>query len=408
MSGPVLAPQVSRVARRAASMLALTLAGCAASPYSRGGGGVGPLAAHQVDWNPGHQRIVGVRAVADAGSDVVAFADGAATVLSGGRVVAVDSSVPAWVSAGTLPAADGSGTWIVGVDGEGQVRRLLGKKALEPVSDRFGLTGARVAEVATIGPGFAAFRLQDQIAVADGAHVTRYATGPLVELVGGGGRAAFESPAGTALSKSSGGDRLRVLDVASKGVSGYTAPTGRTAFVAMNTRGRLFVASTDAIWAEDLHGDLRLRFATSGSGGALHGLVASGDRVWFADGTELGLIEGDRVRETSGAGIDRAATLVGSPSGDVWTLTAGTLARWAAPSEHGPDWTATIAPVFHRACETCHRVGGEAGVSLATQADWERRGERIRRRVFVDGDMPPPDHPLSERDRAAIRAWLDR
>jgi hypothetical protein len=393
-------PKTNTNLLRAARILALGVAGCGASPYSRAGGGVGPLAAHQVDWNPGHQSIVGVRAVADAGNDVVAFADGAATVLSGGRVVAVDASVPRWISAGTLPAADGSGTWIVGVDGDGHVRRLLAKRTLELVSDRFGLSEACVSEVATLGPGSSGFRLHDQIAVADGAHVTRYATGPLATLVGGGGRAGF------------GGDRLRVLDVASKGVSAYAVPEaavgakGPAAFVAMTARGRLFVASLDAIWAEDERGDLRLRFRAAGK--ALHGLVASGDRVWFADGAELGVIEGGRVRETSGAGVNPAATLVGSPSGDVWTLTAGTLARWAAPSEHGPDWATTVAPVFQRACETCHRVGGEAGVSLATQEAWERRSDRIRRRVFVDGDMPPPGHPLSDADRAALRAWLDR
>ncbi len=153
-----------------------------------------------------------MRAVADTGGDVVAFADGAATVLMGGRVIAVDRSVPRWVAAGTLPAADGSGTWIVGVDGDGHVRRLFGKATLEPVSDRFGLAGDQVMSVATLGSAVAGFRLRDQIAVADGASVTRYATGLLASFAGGGGRAVL------------GGDPLRVFDVAGKRVAGVRRP----------------------------------------------------------------------------------------------------------------------------------------------------------------------------------------
>ena len=167
--------------RRAAATFAfgLALAGCAGSPRARTASGVTPLQLRAVEWNPGHAPIPFVRAVADSGSNVVVFGDGAATVLSGGRVVAVDRSVPRWVSAGTLPAADGSGTWIVGVDGDGRVRRLFGKSALEPVSERFGLGGNHVIGVASLGGAVAGFRLADGIAVADGTALTRFATGPL-------------------------------------------------------------------------------------------------------------------------------------------------------------------------------------------------------------------------------------
>jgi hypothetical protein len=382
-----------------ALLLGLALAGCAASPYSRAGGGVGPLHVRAVDWNPGNAPIAGVRAVADAGSDVVAFADGAATVLSGGRVVTVDRSVPRWVSAGTLPAADGSGTWIVGVDGDGRVRRLFGKSSLEPVSDRFGLGSEHVISVASLSGSVAAFRLQGEIAVADGATVTRYATGPLVSLAGGGGRAVL------------GGDPLRVFDVASRNVSSFAVPelspaAGGAAFAAVTPAGKLFVATADTVWGEDDHGDLRIRFEAKGM--TLHGLVASAERVWFADGPELGVIEGGRVRETSGARVSPAAQISGSPSGDVWTLTGGTLARFAIVDEGGPSWDETVAPAFRRACEACHRVGGEAGVALGTKEAWEKRRERIRKRVLVERTMPPPGRALADADREAIRAWIDR
>lgn len=379
--------------------LGLSLAGCAASPLSRAGGGVGLLHVRAVDWNPGRATIEGVRAVADAGGDAVAFADGAATVLSGGRVVAVDCSVPRWVSAGTLPAADGSGTWIVGVDGDGRVRRLFGKSALEPVSDRFGLGANHVVGVASLGGAVAGFRLQDEIAVADGAGVTRYATGALASFAGGGGRAAL------------GGDPLRVFDVARKQVSAFAVPEasssagpGRAAFVAVTPAGKLFVATPEVIWGEDERGDLRVRFEAPGM--TIHGLAAAGSRVWFAEGAELGVIEDGRVRETRGARMSPAATLAGSPSGDVWTLTGGALARYAVAAD--ADWDELVAPVFHRACEGCHRPGGEAGVVLATREAWEKRRRLIQKRVVADRDMPPPGKALTEADRAAIRAWIER
>ncbi len=385
----------------AAICLALGLAGCAASPHSRAGGGVTALHVRAVDWNPGQAPNTGVRAVADSGSDVVAFADGAATVLTGGRVVAVDRTVPRWISASTLPAADGSGTWIVGVDGDGKVRRLFGKSTLEPVSERFGLAGDHVESVAALGGTVAAFRLQDQIAVADGTSVTRYGTGVLSSFAGGGGRAAL------------GGDPLRVFDVAGKRVSAFAVPDasaaggpGRASFVAMTPQGKLFVATPDTIWGEDERGDLAIRFEARGM--TIHGLAASADRVWFADGAELGVIEGGAVRETTGARVSPAAQLAASPSGDVWTLTDGALARYAVADEGPPAWDESVAPVFRRACESCHKVGGEAGIALGTKEAWEKRRDRIRRRVLVDRDMPPAGHPLPDADREAIRAWLGR
>ena len=392
--------------RRAALLAAVGLAagvagtGCAASPYSRAGGGVTPLAVRAVDWNPGHEAITGVRAVADAGGDVVAFADGAATVLSGGRVVAVDRSVPRWVAAGTLPAADGSGTWIVGVDGDGRLRRLFGKARLEPVSDRYGLEGRHVLGIASLGGSSAGFRLEGEIAVADGASVTRYATGPLAWFTGGGGRAVL------------GGDPLRIFDAAKREVSSFAVPDlssdtgpGHAALAAVTPSGKLFVATPDTLWAEDERGDLRVRFEAEGE--TIHGLAAAGDRVWFADGPELGVIEGDRVRETKGAKVSPAAALTGSPSGDVWALTGGALARYAVATT-GPSWDETVAPVFHRVCEQCHRPGGGAGVTLSSEEAWEKKRAKLRQRVLVEHTMPPAGHPLTDAERAALRAWIER
>jgi hypothetical protein len=380
--------------RLPAALTALALSSCATSPSVPARGA---LQVRAVDWNPTHAPIAGVRAVADSGSDVVAFADGAATVLSGGRVVAIDHSVARWVFAGTLPAADGSGTWIVGVDGDGHVRRLLGKAKLETISDRFGLADARVSAVASLGGSAAAFLLENQIAVSDGAHVTRFATGPVTAMAGGAGRVAL------------GGDPLRILDSASKGVAAFAVPktaSGRARYVAVTTQGKVFYADRSAIWSEDERGDLSLSFRSPRD--AIHGVAASGDRIWFADGPELGVIEHGRVRVTSGANLSPNAIVAGSPTGDVWTLTDGALARYEAPSSSGPAWSETAGAVYQRVCVSCHQAGGEAGVSLATEEAWEKRRDKIARRVFIDRDMPPPPRTLTDADRAALRAWLDR
>src|SRR6185436_9613537 len=105
----------------------------------------------------------------------------------------------------------------------------------------------------------AGFRLSGEIAVADGARVTRYATGPLASLTGGGGRAAF------------GGDPLRVFEVEGKRVSAFAVPDlspaggpGPASFVAVSAAGKLFVATPEVIWAEDDKGDLRVRFEAPG------------------------------------------------------------------------------------------------------------------------------------------------
>lgn len=378
-------------------VLAAALAGCAASPHTRAGGGVTPLRVRAVEWNAGHAPLTGVRAVADGGGVAVAFADGAAAVIAGGAVVAVDRAVPRWTAAGTIPAADGTGSWIVGVDGGGKVLRLRGLRAFEPVSDRFGLAGERVLGVADLGGRSAAFRLADGVALVDGATVIRYASGPLAGLAGGNGHLAL------------GGATVRVLDAATHVVHAFALPgsPGAPLFVAVSAAGKLFVATPGAVYAENERGDLALRFESAG--GAIHGLAAAGERVWFADGGELGVLDGEgaraRVRETRGAQVPEGATLSGSPSGDVWTLAGGALGRYAVDDAKG--WDDTAAPVFRRACASCHGRGGEAGVDLSNAQAWERARDRIRRRVVVDRTMPPAGRALSDADREAIRAFLE-
>lgn len=319
-------------------LVALALSACATARA-----GVAPLEVRAVDWNPERAPIAPVRAVADLGDDVVVLSDGAATVLRGGHVVAVDRAVPRWIGAGTIPAPGGRGDWLVALDGAGGVRRVLRNGMLEPIADRFDLDGARVSSAGSLGGPAAAFRLDGAIAITDGAFVTRLASGPVASFACGGGRVAL------------GGAPVRVVEVATRRVSAFALPraTGSGAapapLVALSPKGMLFVATTDALWGEDAGGDLRVRFEARGH--SLHGLAVSADRVWFADGAELGVIEGDRVRETRGAGVRPDAALVGSSSGDVWVLSDGALARFAPADARRPAFEQAVLPVFRRACD---------------------------------------------------------
>ncbi|AUX37010.1 MULTISPECIES: cytochrome c [Sorangium] len=372
--------------------LALALAGCASSAASPRP----PLAVRPVAW-PAPGELGPVRAVADDGDRVVLFHDGAAAVFVNGALARVERAPHRWASAAVVPAPDGYGTWIVGVDAEGRLFRLPSRGAFEPVADLYGLERAAVRAAAGLGlGGGAAFALDGEIAVADGERVTRYAAGPLAAFAAGGGRVAFAL----------GGEEVLALDVAPRALRSYPLEAdGPAPLLAVTGAGALLAATPAALYAEDGAGVLRLRLRASA---ALHGLAVSGERVWFADGGELGVLDAAGTRATRGARLPEAGRLIGSPSGDVWLLAAGALRRFAADDAGaGPAWD-DIAPVFDRACARCHRPRGEGGVDLSTRAAWASLREAIARRVVEERTMPPPGHALSEADRARIRDFVER
>ncbi|WP_434043569.1 MULTISPECIES: c-type cytochrome [Sorangium] len=385
-------------APRALLALALALAGCAGQAAAP----APPLAVRPVAWPPS-AGLGPVRAVADDGRRVVLFHDGAAAVFVDGALARVERAPHRWVSAAALPAPDGHGTWIVGVDAEGRLLRLPGQGAFEPVADRYGLERAPVRAALGLGggdapvAGGAAFALDGEIAVADGVTVTRYATGPLAAFAAGGGRVAFAL-----------GDGLRALDVATRALRSYPLPDGPAPLLAVTGAGKLLAATPAALYEEDAAGVLRLRLRASA---ALHALAVAGDRVWFADGDELGVLDATGARETRGARLPRGGKLIGSPTGDVWLLASGALRRFSAgDGDAAPAWD-DLAPVVARACAPCHLPGGEGGVDLSTPAAWTTTTtlrESIARRVLEERTMPPPGRPLSEADRARIRAFVGR
>jgi hypothetical protein len=377
-----------------AASTALLLVGCGAAPHTRAAGAVTPLTVRAVPWNPSQAPVGRVSAVADAGSIVAVFGDAGATVLGSGAVVAVDRSVTDWASASTIAGADGAALWIVGVDRRGHLYYLRGSSAFEDVSARYGLDGRAFRAASMIDATRVGFLVAGGLAIADGRNVARYeGLPPLLDLAGGGGRGA-----------AMGTDLLVAFDPSLSAARSYAIPGVEA--VAVGADGRIYASTHRALYATKPDGELALVYDAEGD--SLHGLAASGAHVWFADGAELGIVEGDHVSETTGARVAADARLSPSSTGDVWVLSNGKLERYAraeAEPALATTWTTTLAPIFARVCSGCHQPNGSSGTDLSTAEAWESERAAIRDRVVVTATMPPQGHPLSDADRAAIRAW---
>jgi hypothetical protein len=212
-------------------------------------------------------------------------------------------------------------------------------------------------------------------------------------LAGNGGASAVLAP-----------ESVIRVDVATRATRAYPLP-GAIA-VALDDAGKLYAATSDALYAEDDRGELVLRFRATM--GAIHGLVASKGHIWFAEGSELGTIQKGSVLATSGANLPPDARLWPSTTSDVWLVSHGKLLRFAQGDGIGiAQWFSYIQPIFARACAKCHLPNGPAGVDLSTEAAWRARKSDIRERVVEERTMPPKGHPLDDADRGAIRHWLE-
>jgi mono/diheme cytochrome c family protein len=387
--------------RGALRLLALAaLASSALCACGNGGGAVptvtrGSLSVHAVDWNPGKADLGKVAAVADLGNAAALFGDTGLTVLVAGAVSATDASVTAWQGAGVIPAADGEGEWLVGVDGAGHVYSIDAQDQLEDVSGRFGLDGQKVRAVAGLGASESAFLLDGQIAVADGAKVTRYdlAVGG---LAGGKGRLA-----GVASGAA------HVFDLGTGKDSAFALPGA--AFVAFDEAGKLVAATSHALYGEDDAGALGELIDLGAA--TVHGLASSPSGVWVAMDGEVGLLSGSTLGVSSGAALPKDATLAGSSSGDVWAISAGALSRYSVASAGDESlWTATVEPVFTRVCASCHLPGGTANIDLSYYGAWVARRQKVEARVIEKTPTPMPPVSsglaLTAADVAAIQAWV--
>jgi hypothetical protein len=382
--------------------LAALVTGCGpSSKYLRGGGAIAPLEVDVVDWNPGKADVSHARAVADDGDDVVVFGDAGAQIFRGGALVATPAASAAFVDAAVIPALDGSGKWIVGVDASGRAYRVRGRTSLEPISDRFGLVGDHVGRVRALGGALIGFDDGGRLAIADEQRLAHFGLGGLRDLAGGGGY-------GAAIADGPDAPWIRLLDVRHGDDRTFALPDAR--FVALDDAGTLFAASSRGVWSLD--GDrLRLRYASNDA--TLHGLVGSAVRAWAIDGDALATFEAGAdgaltVRATTAAAAPADARLFGSASGDVWTVSSHGVARIRArrASQTASLWEHDVAPIFHRVCATCHEAGGDGGVELATESQWIGKRDVIRARVVDKRNMPPRGFSITDDERAAIARWL--
>ena len=180
--------------------------------------------------------------------------------------------------------------------------------------------------------------------------------------------------------------------------------------MAVGPDGRLYATTrARALRVRSEHGDLALVYDAGGD--TLHGLAASGDHVWFADGTELGVVDGDHVAETSGRSLAPDARLAPSRQRRRVGRSRAALQRFAR-AEPEPALAVTLVrrrsrPSSRRSCSACHQPGGVSGTDLSTAEAWQSERGAIRDRVVKSTTMPPEGHPLSETNRAAIRAWVE-
>src|ERR1700712_328463 len=150
-------------AKHAAVIAALGLASCAdLTPYThRSGpqpGAIGTLAVRAQSFNPTHAPIESVLQVVDDGNQVVVLAPDTATLLRAGAVTGTVRG-HTFPTAAAIPAADGNGQWLVGVDTSGQLYRLRAGRDFEKVSDRYGFTQSVVRSVCALSGRSAGFLL---------------------------------------------------------------------------------------------------------------------------------------------------------------------------------------------------------------------------------------------------------
>jgi hypothetical protein len=378
------------------AMLAFGVQSCASTaPYTRDHGQIGPLAVRAVNWNPTHVPIDSAVGVVDDGNQVIILSPDNTTLLRSGALVA-STGERSFTTAAAIPAADGNGQWLVGVDKSAQLYRLRAGRDFERVSDRYGFGQHPISAVCALSGRGVAFLVDGQeLALADGHQVTHYAVGPVQSLACGTARVALVS-ADSVRTFDSVTHKLRKFPIASVGAG-------------FDSQGRLVIGTSSALYVEDKSGNLALRYYSKE--GPIRSLATTAARVWFSAGNELGVLENDSVLLTRSAQLRSEKTrLFGSATGDVWLLSDGQLQRYGRDDsalQPAERWTQLIAPVFARSCTACHQPGGRSGIDLSTAAAWAGKRNLIRERVIDKRTMPPEGFSLSDSDRAAILNWLD-
>lgn len=381
-----------------ASALALALAtGCGEAQLPAGDS----FKLSELAWNSKNVDFGPISGVTEIYDDTLVLSGSGAVVLTSGVQLALDARVKSWGAVSVLPAADLSGSWAVAIDDKGSLRRLKNRSVMEDISDRYGLVGVPVRELAPMGQQGAVFALDGQLAVADGQTVTRY-DGAYTQVAG-----ATDRVAGIADGK------VRLLDAKNK--TTQDLEVGTPTALLFDENDKLVVATSDALYRESSDGAMQKIHSSKDA--PIRGLVRAGTSMWMVLGDSLALVQDGKLRRAAeddvNAVIPADAKLFGSSSGDLWTVSSGKLRLLAEDSGGGADqdlWRRNVQPIFSRLCATCHLPGGSSGIDLSTYALWAARRSRMVVRV-LDGKptpMPPAGAgTLTAEERVALKAWTD-
>ena len=378
-------------------------AGAGGQPFPGGGGQAGaagaslpdpaPFSVRTVPWNPQGLDVGAVDALVEQEGRTVFFGAEGVQVVAGGALVATIPHDGGWQGAALLRAADLAGEWVVGLDSEGKLLRLLGESGLEPISDRYGLDGDKVSGLARVGD-ISVFSVPAGIVVADGSQVTRHDVGALGSLSGGSGKVVGVQPGGLAL-----------FDLSSGKMALF--PLQGASMALIDEEGRVVAASGASLLVQPSAGlDVPL-VPVFQAGSPISALASTPLRGWFLADGELGTTSKVLAR-TAGLALPSGA-LVPGQDGGVWLLQGGAAPLRFAPGG-SPDeeaWFDTVLPAYSRACSKCHNPGGSSGIDLSTHETWASRRATILKRVVQDGNMPPSGNPISGADLAAIAAWCE-
>jgi mono/diheme cytochrome c family protein len=329
-----------------------------------------------------------VLAAADDGTRRLLLTARAAWILRGATSERTAGARP-WVKAALLPAADGRGTWAVGLDREGRLWRVRPGAGLEEISDRYALDRERIHDVAAAGGRLVAFLLEGSVAVADGRRVVRYPAAGARGVVGGGRTLAVVFA-----------DRIETLDL-TKDVPARHSYGIRALAAGVDARGTLHAATGKGVYRAE-NGALRLVY---GAADRIRWLTVAGPRAWFADGaTLLALDDGVAIAQGAPAPDDPVA----AGDGGLWLVDRGRPTRIVPSQATAAEerWAQLVRPIFTTTCGECHRPDGKSGVDLSTASAWLGARDEIRERVVVRRTMPPSGRAMSEEDRATIAAWV--
>lgn len=395
----------------AAVLLVSGAAGCGGEDAASGPQlAQGTLALQRIDWAealPAMTSTGKVAAVAESGDDVAVFSDTGLFLWSSGSTAGSDSSVRTWQAAAAVPALGFPGQWLLGVDDGGRVYRLHSGAAfsLEDVTARYVLTDKPVREVAALGNGQVVFALADKLALTDGQNLKLFDLS-LRHIVGGPTRLAAYDETGVSLWDPQSG---ALRQFAQPGVIGVAFAPDGTLWAA--TAQRLFTESK----GENRTALVPIHEFTPPQ--AVTSLAGAARGIWVGLGDTLALVrDGQLLLPEASPMLPADTRLIGSASGDVWTVAsgAGTLGRYGEASGGGADltiWRQQLVPIFNRLCQACHLPGGSARIDLSTYSSWAHLRTAISVRVVERKPTPMP--PLSvgmlkPEELAAVQAWVGR